>query len=123
MSFDIDGTLEAGDPPGIITMEMVRRAQNLGYLIGSSSDRPIRFQQQMWEQQNITVDFLALKHQLADVKARFQARAYYHIGDSAMDEFYADRAGFHFIWAEAEALRAKRPDVFFEPLELPAYDQ
>jgi hypothetical protein len=40
LSFDIDGTLELGDPPGGITMEMVRRAHELGYLVGSCSDRP-----------------------------------------------------------------------------------
>jgi hypothetical protein len=28
-----------------------------------------------------------LKHQLADVKAQFQAEVYYHIGDTDMDRF------------------------------------
>jgi hypothetical protein len=27
VSFDIDGTLEAGDPPGPITMQMVKKSQ------------------------------------------------------------------------------------------------
>ena len=45
ISFDIDGTLEVGDPPGSITMEMVRRAKRLGYLIGSCSDRTVSAQQ------------------------------------------------------------------------------
>ena len=27
ISFDIDGTLEVGDPPGVLTMDMVRLAQ------------------------------------------------------------------------------------------------
>ena len=31
ISFDIDGTLEVGDPPGILTMEMVRSAQQKGF--------------------------------------------------------------------------------------------
>ena len=39
ISFDIDGMLEVGDPPGYITMEMGRRAKALGYIIGSCSDR------------------------------------------------------------------------------------
>ena len=38
ISFDIDGTLEFGDPPGVLTVEMVRAAQNLGYIVGSCSD-------------------------------------------------------------------------------------
>ena len=41
ISFDIDGTLEVGDPPGIITLDMVRKAKELGFLVGSCSDRTI----------------------------------------------------------------------------------
>ena len=32
ISFDIDGTLEIGDPPGILTMDMVRIVQQKGFL-------------------------------------------------------------------------------------------
>ena len=41
ISFDIDRTLEVGDPPVIITMDMVRAIKALGYVIGSGSDRPL----------------------------------------------------------------------------------
>ena len=112
ISFDIDGTLEVGDPPGSITMDMVRRAKDLGYLIGSCSDRPISYQQQLWEQHNIRVDFMVLKHQLAEVKARFQTEAYYHIGDTDLDHFFATRAGFHFVRADATTYPAWDPEVF-----------
>src|SRR5262249_39987199 len=95
ISFDIDGTLELRDPPGLVTMHMVRQAKNLGYLIGSCSDLTISSQRSIWAQHDILVDFMVLKHQLADVKARFQAEAYYHIGDTDMDHFFATRAGFH----------------------------
>ena len=98
ISFDIDGTLEVGDPPGNITLDMVRRAQSLGYLIGSCSDRPLSYQQQLWKRHNIVVDFTALKHRLDEVKARFEAEVYYHIGDTDMDDFFASRAGFRFLW-------------------------
>ncbi|MHC4073029.1 MAG: HAD family hydrolase [Planctomycetota bacterium] len=100
ISFDIDGTLEVGDPPGIITMDMVRKAKTLGYLIGSCSDRTIRDQQGIWERHSISVDFTVLKHRLDDVKSRFHAEVYYHIGDTDMDGFFADRAGFLFIRAD-----------------------
>ena len=33
ISFDIDGTLEFGDPPGGITVEMVRRAVRRNYFV------------------------------------------------------------------------------------------
>ena len=38
-----------------------------------------------------------MKDRLEDVKSRFQADDYYHIGDTAMDEFFAEKAGFRFI--------------------------
>ena len=53
VSFDIDGTLEIGDPPGIIPIALVRRAQALGYLVGSCSDRPVSFQAEMWRRHEI----------------------------------------------------------------------
>lgn len=106
ISFDIDGTLEIGDPPGIITMTMVRRARELGYFIGSCSDRTLTMQQLSWESQNIAVDFMVLKQNLDDVKAQFEASSYYHIGDTDIDAHYAERSGFHFVWATAEAISA-----------------
>lgn len=113
ISFDIDGTLEVGSPPGIITMDMVQRIKSLGHLIGSCSDRPIRYQQQIWEQHNISVDFMVLKHELAEVKARFQAEAYYHVGDSHMDHFFASQAGFRFVRADPMGPQFLGPEDFF----------
>jgi hypothetical protein len=112
ISFDIDGTLEVGDPPGIITMDMVRFTQTLGYLIGSCSDRTISYQQQLWAQHNIRADFTVLKHQLAAVKAQFQTEAYYHIGDTDMDYFYATRAGFRFLKADITTCQPWGPEIF-----------
>ncbi len=99
ISFDIDGTLEVGDPPGILTMELVRRTREKGYLIGSCSDRPLSSQRAIWEQHDITVDFVVSKHMLPDVKAKFEADVYYHIGDREdLDKKYALEAGFEFLW-------------------------
>lgn len=97
ISFDIDGTLEVGDPPGCVTINMVRTAQAMGYRVGSCSDRPISTQQAVWEEHDLAVDFMVLKHQLGDVRARFQADEYYHVGDSDMDRYFAERAGFIFV--------------------------
>src|SRR5207237_6904995 len=97
VSFDIDGTLEVGDPPGIVSIALVKTAKRLGYLVGSCSDRPISHQQSLWERLKIAVDFTVLKHELASVRARFRAGAYYHIGDTDVDDHYATRAGFRFL--------------------------
>jgi hypothetical protein len=115
VSFDIDGTLEVGEPPGIVSIAHVRHARQLGYVIGSCSDRPIGYQQALWERLAIPVDFTVLKHRLADVRARFAAVAYYHIGDTDIDEFFARGAGFHFLRADAAAHEAWGPRLFTGP--------
>ena len=98
ISFDIDGTLEVGDPPGCVTMEMVRQARGLGYIIGSCSDRMVSNQRRIWRDHAISVAFTVLKHQLELVKAEFNAARYYHIGDTDLDRQYAERAGFAFLY-------------------------
>src|SRR4051794_1215487 len=60
ISFDIDGTLEVGDPPGYITIARVREALQLGYIIGSCSDWPVSHQQRMWQKHGIPVAFTVL---------------------------------------------------------------
>lgn len=98
ISFDIDGTLEFGDPPGGITVEMVRRAQERGFLVGSCSDRFPSAQRTLWETHGIAFDFVAAKHMLDDVRARFAAERYLHIGDRELDQQLAEKAGFEFLW-------------------------
>ncbi len=105
ISFDIDGTLEVGDPPGGITMDMVRKAKRAGYLIGSCSDRTINSQRRLWEEHGIVVAFTVLKHKLADLKTQFQAEEYYHIGDSEVDRYMSNQAGFHFLQPDDDVQR------------------
>jgi hypothetical protein len=113
-SFDIDGTLEVGDPPGIISIDLVKRAKQLGYLIGSCSDRPVSYQEAMWAGLDVAPDFTVLKHRLGDIKARFAAAAYYHVGDTDIDEHFSRVAGFVFLSADVAAHRAWGPNLFPE---------
>lgn len=107
ISFDIDGTLEVGDPPGVLTMDMVKRAQERGFLIGSCSDRPISAQRAIWAEHSILIDFAVGKLMLPDVKARFEADVYYHIGDREdLDKKYALDAGFEFLWPHEAILQS-----------------
>jgi hypothetical protein len=112
VSFDIDGTLEVGEPPGIVTIAMVMRARRRGYVIGSCSDRPLSYQQAMWARLAIVPDFTVLKHRLADIKDRFAAHAYYHIGDTEVDDRFATEAGFRFLRADREAHASWGPELF-----------
>jgi hypothetical protein len=113
ISFDIDGTLTVGDPPGLITADMIRQVKTRGYLIGSCSDRPISHQEAMWRRIEIAPDFTVLKHRLVDVRARFAADAYFHIGDTEIDRSFAGEAGFRFLWADHSIHRAWGPALFF----------
>ena len=103
LSFDIDGTLETGDPPGPVTLEMVKRARDMGCIIGSASDRAISAQKVMWEKVGIEVDFVSNKHVLSEIKERFEADYYLHMGDRELDRQFALEAGFDFIWMDEAA--------------------
>ena len=103
LSFDIDGTLELGDPPGGVTTEMVRRARDLGFIIGRCSDRPLSSQRAVWARMELTPDFIASKHQLGDVRSKVAADSYYHMGDRDTDYEVAEQHGFGFWWADEAA--------------------
>ena len=112
VSFDIDGTLECGQPPGVVPLTLVTTAKRLGYLVGSCSDRPITYQRALWDALGIAVDFTVLKHRLGELKARFGAAAYYHIGDAEADARYALDAGFRFLKADAAGHAAWAAELF-----------
>jgi hypothetical protein len=100
VSFDIDGTLEFGDPPGPIPLDIVRRAKLLGFIVGSSSDRTVGDQSRLWERHEVPVDFVSNKHRLPEVAGRYDCTRLVHIGDTLIDELYATRAGFDFWLAD-----------------------
>jgi hypothetical protein len=100
VSFDIDGTLEFGDPPGPIPLDVVRRAKLLGFVVGSSSDRTVGDQSRLWARHEVTVDFVSNKHRLPEVAERYECTRLVHIGDTLIDELYATRAGFDFWLAD-----------------------
>jgi hypothetical protein len=99
VSFDIDGTLEAGDPPGPITFAFVAAAKACGYVIGSASDRTLSEQRAIWQQAGIRPDFTCHKHRLKESTAHFGCQRMLHIGDTSLDEYYARLAGFKFSYA------------------------
>ena len=104
ISFDIDGTLTVGDPPGILTVDLVRSVKEQGFLVGSCSDRPISAQRALWRTHGIVPDFTVGKHMLPEVKAQFDAEIYYHIGDREdLDKRPAEKAGFAFLWPHEAA--------------------
>ena len=106
ISFDIDGTLTVGDPPGVLDVEFVRETRREGIWMGSCSDRPISAQKALWAAHGIVMDFTVSKHMLPEVKAQFDASSYYHIGDREdLDKRPAEQAGFEFLWPDEAAAR------------------
>lgn len=105
-SFDIDGTLEVGDPPGPVTLDLVRRVKSLGHVIGSCSDRTLSEQASMWSRNDIEADFVSLKYQLPDILARFPSERAIHVGDSYVDRMYAEKADFTYLPPDPEAVNA-----------------
>lgn len=97
ISFDIDGTLAVGDPPGPITLQMVAATQARGHVIGSASDRTLSEQRQIWAAAGISVDFMCNKHQLPQHITGFGCRRMVHIGDTTNDAYYAGLAGLEFV--------------------------
>jgi hypothetical protein len=97
VSFDIDGTLETGDPPGPIPLSMIRSLQSSGVLVGSCSDRTLREQQLMWEGAEMKPNFTVVKTGLLPVRVQYGADKNVHIGDTTIDEWYAAGAGFSFV--------------------------
>jgi len=103
ISFDIDGTLELGDPPGPISIAMVIRAQEAGCIVGTCSDRFLPGQALIWGQIGIQANFMSLKHRLVEVKSKFQADRYIHTGDTNMDRAAAKESGFEFMELDVAA--------------------
>ncbi len=97
ISFDIDGTLEVGDPPGPISIAYVLSAIEKGYIVGSCSDRPLSYQKELWKQHNIDMKFTVLKQNLHEVRLKFPKNEYVHIGDTEVDQMMAKAADFAFV--------------------------
>ncbi len=96
ISFDIDGVLDVAGEPGPITLEMVKRARDLGYVIGSCSDIPVPMQRLMWEKHGVEVDFMVLKHNMGELPSQFQADECYLISRRDTGD-YSLKTGFIFL--------------------------
>jgi hypothetical protein len=97
VSFDIDGTMEFGDPPGPVPASVARELVGRGYIVGVASDWPRSSQQPLWSRHGVEPEFVGGKHHLHEVKEQFPADRYVHVGDTEVDERYALLAGFEFL--------------------------
>ncbi len=98
LSFDIDGTLIDGDPPGPIQIDVVRHAIELGFIVGTASDRTVREQRALWARHGLEPDFVGHKHHLGELRDRFEVTQFVHVGDTDVDAHYARLASFDFYY-------------------------
>ena len=97
VSFDIDGTMEFGEPPGPVPAAVARELFERGYIVGVASDWPRSSQAPLWARHGMEPHFVGGKHHLHEVRAEFEADHYIHVGDTDVDARYAKLAGFAFI--------------------------
>jgi phosphoglycolate phosphatase-like HAD superfamily hydrolase len=97
VSFDIDGTMEFGDPPGPVPATVVSDLAARGVVVGCASDWPRSSQQPLWARHGLEPRFVGGKHHLHEVREQFSADRYVHVGDTDVDERYALLAGFEFM--------------------------
>ncbi len=101
ISFDIDGTMEFGDPPGILTKEIVSYFRDRGAVVDSASDRPVSAQWSMWKQYGVELDFAILKHHMKTLRDKYpDFSSYWHVGDRPLDQQNAKEAEFTFFWPD-----------------------
>jgi hypothetical protein len=80
-----------------VTVAVVRALVDAGFVVGCASDRTRSDQEETWAAHGVTLAFLGGKHHLDDVRTRFDAHRYVHVGDTHVDEHYAGIAGFEYI--------------------------
>ena len=117
ISFDIDGTMEFGDPPGILTEEVVNYFRDRGAMVGSASDRPVSSQRSMWKQYGFELDFAILKLHMKTLRTEYpEFTSYWHVGDRPLDQQNAKEAEFTFFWVD-EFPTIEQGEEFFTSLE------
>ena len=70
VSLDVDGTMEFGEPPGPVTVEIVELLLAAGHIVGCASDRTRSDQEQTWERAGLALAFVGGKHHLDTVRER-----------------------------------------------------
>lgn len=97
VSFDVDGTVWFGDPPGPIAAGLIGALQLSPAVIGSASDRTVLDQRRLWRDVGVEPAFVVLKHRLHTITPEYADRVLVHIGDRFVDEIEAGNAGAIFL--------------------------
>ena len=102
ISFDIDGTMEFGNPSGLVTVEMVKAEIVKGNAIISCSGHIVANQIKMFKEHGIELQMACLKGGLREAKRNWNVNVerYIHIGDDEIDKEAAEFARFEYMTPE-----------------------
>ncbi|MSQ29905.1 MAG: hypothetical protein EXR68_05395 [Dehalococcoidia bacterium] len=116
ISFDLDRTLDFGDPSGPIVPALIGALQDAAAIVGSASDRTVLDQRRMWERAGIGPPaFAVAKAQLRTVPAAYPDHFLVHIGDRFADHLEAVNAGAFFIHVDTFSLKQwSAPDHLYD---------
>jgi len=113
LAFDVDGVLIWGNPPGMISSDVLKGLKAQGHLIIGASGHIIEMQIKEFEEQGIKLDACPGKNveTLKKVKNELKAQRYILIGDTSLDETVAKLAGYEYMspiqflsWLEGKPL-------------------
>ncbi|MBM3946662.1 MAG: HAD family hydrolase [SAR202 cluster bacterium] len=117
VSFDLDGTLDFGDPPGPVGPAAIRTLQAGGTVVGSCSDRTALDQRRLWSMAGLSPMFVVVKSHLKILRSDFPDALLVHVGDRFADQLEAQSAGCLFVHVEEVSREVWRDSArFYEEL-------
>jgi len=97
-SFDRDDTLALSSGP--ITLEMLKKLKEKGYIIGTGGGVSGEEQARQWRRWGIAPDFALTKSDLGKLRELYPGAEITHVGDDQVDEEIAEKFGYNYLTPE-----------------------
>ena len=97
-SFDRDDTLALSSGP--ITLEMLKKLKEKGYVIGTGGGVSGEEQARQWRRWGIEPDFALTKSDLGKLRELYPGAEITHVGDDQVDEEIAEKFGYNYLTPE-----------------------
>lgn len=98
LSFDRDDTLALSSGP--ITLKMLKRLKEKGYVIGTGGGVSGEEQERQWRRWGIEPDFALTKSDLGKLRELYPGAEITHVGDDQVDEEIAKKFGYNYLTPE-----------------------
>ena len=97
-SFDRDDTLALSSGP--ITLEMLKKLKEKGYVIGTGGGVSGEEQARQWRRWGIEPEFALTKSDLGKLRELYPGAEITHVGDDQVDEEIAEKFGYNYLTPE-----------------------